>query len=265
MSAFIASVAEIDERSGVVDPKPRTVGTIMSAVRTYLDACIAAGLLTTNVARAVRLPKVPSGRGATPVVAPSFVGRMLDMIPSGSEARPADLRDRALIATMAYSLFRVSGAVRIRVGDYVMRGNLRYLVTLEKGSKTHEMPVHEVLAHYIDDYLTRAGLLDARGEPVDPDAPLFQGSVPHTGVLTGRVYSRNASWKMIQRRAKAAGHFEKIGNHSLRATGITTYLENGGLLEEARKMANHASAETTRLYDRTTHAVDPDEVDKIRY
>jgi integrase len=33
---------------------------------------------------------------------------------------------------------------------------------------------------------------------------------------------------MIQRWAKAAGIKTKIGNHTVRATGITAYLKNGG-------------------------------------
>jgi hypothetical protein len=33
----------------------------------------------------------------------------------------------------------------------------------------------------------------------------------------------------------------KIGNHTFRATGITAYLKNGGTLEKAAAMANHAS------------------------
>ena len=256
VAAFIVSVRSVDEDSGLVDDKPRTVGSVLSAVRTYLDACIAAGLLDKNVARAVRLPKTPTGRGATPVVEPDVVRRMIDAIPMETQA---DYRDRAVIAMMAYSLFRVSAVCRMRVRDYQMRGNLRYLVSVEKRSKVHEMPVHDMLAHYLDDYLMTTGLIDRL------DAPLFQGSVPRSGKLNGRTYSRVASWKMIQRRAKAAGHFGEIGNHSLRATGITTYLAHGGALEEAQKMAGHASAETTRLYDRNTYSVDPDEVDRIRY
>ena len=40
-----------------------------------------------------------------------------------------------------------------------------------------------------------------------------------------------------------AGHIEtKIGNPRFRAAGITAYLENGGTLEKAATMANHASA-----------------------
>jgi len=54
---------------------------------------------------------------------------------------------------------------------------------------------------------------------------------------------------MIRRRA-AAGIATKLGNHSFRATGITAYLKNGGTLEKAAAMANHASTRTRQLYDR---------------
>jgi site-specific recombinase XerC len=40
----------------------------------------------------------------------------------------------------------------------------------------------------------------------------------------------------------------KLGNHSFRATGITAYLKNGGTLEKAAAMANHASTRTPQLY-----------------
>jgi hypothetical protein len=55
---------------------------------------------------------------------------------------------------------------------------------------------------------------------------------------------------MVPRRAIKAGVVEKIGNHSFRGTGITTYLENEGTLELAQEIANHASPRTTKLYDR---------------
>jgi hypothetical protein len=52
---------------------------------------------------------------------------------------------------------------------------------------------------------------------------------------------------MIQRRIAAAGIATKAGNHSFRATGITAYLKNGGSLEKAATMANHASTRTTHF------------------
>jgi integrase len=70
---------------------------------------------------------------------------------------------------------------------------------------------------------------------------------------------------MIRRRAAAAGIETKLGNHSFRATGITAYLnlKNGGTLEKAAAMANHASTRTTQLYDRRRDEVSLDEVERI--
>jgi integrase len=70
-------------------------------------------------------------------------------------------------------------------------------------------------------------------------------------------------YRMIGRRAEAAGVATQIGCHSWRARGITAYLENGGLLEHAQAMAGHASARTTKLYDRRGEQVSLDEVERI--
>jgi integrase/recombinase XerC len=44
------------------------------------------------------------------------------------------------------------------------------------------------------------------------------------------------AWRMVRKRALAAGITAPIGNHSFRATGITAYLANGGTLEHAQSM-----------------------------
>ena len=61
-----------------------------------------------------------------------------------------------------------------------------------------------------------------------------------------------------------AGIATKIGNHTFRATGITAYLKNGGTLENAAAMANHASTRTTQLYDRRSDQVRLDEIERVR-
>jgi integrase len=68
---------------------------------------------------------------------------------------------------------------------------------------------------------------------------------------------------MIRRRAGAAGIKTQVGNHTFRATGITAYLKNGGSLENAAAMANHASTRTTQLYDRRRDEMSFDEVERI--
>jgi integrase len=64
-------------------------------------------------------------------------------------------------------------------------------------------------------------------------------------------------------RAGAAGIKTRVGNHTFRATGITAYLKNGGSLENAAAMANHASTRTTQLYDRRRDEMSLDEVERI--
>jgi integrase len=58
-----------------------------------------------------------------------------------------------------------------------------------------------------------------------------------------------------------AGIRTRIGNHTFRATGITAYLKNGGTLEKAAMIANHASTRTTQL--RRNDEVTLDEVERI--
>jgi integrase len=81
--------------------------------------------------------------------------------------------------------------------------------------------------------------------------------------LSGRALSRVEAWQMVQRRSAAAGIDTHICNHTFRGTGITAYLENGGTLENAQRMAAHASTRTTQLYDRRRDDVTLDEVVKI--
>jgi len=74
-------------------------------------------------------------------------------------------------------------------------------------------------------------------------------------------------YRMICRRAMAAGMQTRINCHTFRATGITEYLRNGGKLEIAQQMANHESTRTTGLYDRRNDQPAPhdslDEVERI--
>jgi integrase/recombinase XerC len=63
--------------------------------------------------------------------------------------------------------------------------------------------------------------------------------------------------------AATADLANKFDNHSFRTTGITAYLENGGTLEKAGTMPNHALARTTQLYGRRRNEVTFEEVEQI--
>jgi site-specific recombinase XerD len=82
--------------------------------------------------------------------------------------------------------------------------------------------------------------------------------------LSDKAMSQPDAWRMIRRRAAAAGIAAEIGCHTFRATGITAYLANGGALEHAQEMAAHEGPRTTKLYDRTKERLTQDEVERIR-
>jgi integrase len=115
--------------------------------------------------------------------------------------------------------------------------------------------------HNLDEYLVAD--LDGAGLRDDPKGPLFRTIGRGTGQLTRTVLPQSNAYAMIRRRAAAAGIETKLGNHSFRATGITAHLKNGGTLEKAAAMANHASTRTTQLYDRRRDEVSLDEVERI--
>src|SRR3546814_9756049 len=71
--------------------------------------------------------------------------------------------------------------------------------------------------------------------------PLFRTIARGTKRLSDTPLPQANAFAMVRRRAVAAEIGTAIGNHSFRATGITTYLKNGGTLETAATMANHSS------------------------
>ena len=97
--------------------------------------------------------------------------------------------------------------------------------------------------------------------PATKTGPLFRTTGRSTG-MQHRMTQPDA-YRMIQRRARAAGIKTKVGNHSLRATGITDYLKSNGTLEHAQTMANHSSPRTTKLYDRRADEMSLDEYEKV--
>jgi site-specific recombinase XerD len=247
---------------------PPTVKQHLAALRMLFDWLVTGHVLDVNPAHAVRGPKYGVKKGKTPVLTAGEARELLDSIAvarkTGREhdaqsEEPAliGLRDRALIGMMVYTFARINAVLQMKVRDYFVQAR-RGLVRLhEKGGKEHDVPCHHNLEQLLDDYIAAAGIAG------DPDGPLFRTAAGKTGVLTGNAMWQQDAYRMIQRRADAAGIKTRIGNHTFRATGITAYLKNSGKLEVAQHIANHESPRTTKLYDRRQDEISLDEVEKI--
>jgi site-specific recombinase XerD len=227
----------------------------LAAIRMLFDWLVIGQVMPTNPAAAVHGPNHVVKTGKTPVLEGAEWRRLIDTIPT---ATVRDLRDRALIATLTYSFARIGAALKMRVEDLQSKGTGWLIRLHEKGGKQHMMPCHHALAEALHAYIRAMGIDE------DKKAWLFRTSRGHHGsALSDQPMTQPDAWRMVRKRALAAGIMAPIGNHSFRATGITAYLENGGTLEHAQAMAAHESPRTTKLYDRTKERLTQDEIERI--
>ena len=225
----------------------------LAALRMLFDWLVIGQVMPMNPASSVRGPRHSVKKGKTPVLSAEEARALIDAIDTSTVI---GLRDRALIGLMVYTFARVGAATQMRAEDVYVQARRTWVRLHEKGGKEHEMPCHHNLEAWLQAYIEGAQL--AAGK-----AWLFQTVAGRSGRLSGNPMGQGDVFRMIGRRADAAGIRTRIGCHSFRATGITEYLRNGGRLEIAQQMANHESARTTGLYDRRTDQVNLDEVERI--
>jgi site-specific recombinase XerD len=239
---------------------PPSVKLQLSAIRVLFDWLAVGQVVPANPAAAVRGPKHAAKKGKTSVLSAEEVRALLDSIDASGRVGK---RDRTLIAVMTFTFARVGAVVKMRMEDVYAQGRRTWVRLHEKGGKRHEMPCHHKLEAFLHDHLEALrAAAEAAGRPPDPKAWLFPTAERASGRLTGRPMGQADVYRMVWRRATAAGIRTKIGCHTFRATGITEYLRNGGTLEAAQQMANHESARSTGRYDRRLDQVSLNEVER---
>jgi len=149
--------------------------------------------------------------------------------------------------------------VNLKVEDYFQNGKRSVLRLSTKGGKEKEFPVNHVLEEIVDAYLQASGLLSY---PTGPLFPTTRGKSRELGI---RTMTRIDAARMLRRRLSKAAVVGKYSPHSFRATGLTRFLEEGGTLEAAQNIADHADSRTTKLYDRRQQVVLREDVERIRY
>lgn len=226
----------------------------LACLRMLFDWLVTGQVLPSNPALSVRGPRHSVMKGSTAVISSEEARALLDSMDVSNLVR---LRDRAIIAVMAYTFARVSAVVNLKVEDYYPQKKRWWLRLHEKNGKVHEIPCHHKLEAYLDAYIAAAAIGN------DRKGPLFRAANRKTKTLTMRPLSRTDIWYMIQRRAADVELDTSICCHTFRATGISDYLSNGGRIEIAQRLAGHANARTTGLYDRRNDEISVGEIEKI--
>ncbi|WP_412023498.1 tyrosine-type recombinase/integrase [Burkholderia cepacia] len=260
-SAGVSSIAAVQplhvaswiERQTQTHAAP-TVKQQLAALRHLFDWLVTGQVVPVNPAASVRGPSHTVRTGKTPVLEATEARQLLDSIDTST---PVGLRDRALIALMVFSFARIGAALAMRVDDVYVNQRRLWVRLREKGGKAHAMPCHHTLEAALHAYL------DGTGIGADLKGPLFRTIARGTGQLSETTLAQANAYAMVRRRAAAAGIATKIGSDALRATGITTYLRNGGTLENAAAIANHVSTRSTQHYGDHSRAIEIEEIERI--
>jgi integrase len=89
------------------------------------------------------------------------------------------------------------------------------------------------------------------GHGKDIEGPLFRPVRDNRkGLAARRPLHPDVIDRTLRKYARHIGLSRGYSAHSMRATFITTALENGASLEEVQSAAGHADPSTTKLYDR---------------
>jgi len=242
----------------------------LAAVRHFFDGMVTRHAIILNPALSVREERYEAVEGKTPEITVQNAGNLLTGIKVAEKTKRGDgteeetprligLRDRALLAILAYTSSRAGAAARLRRGDFYDAGDHQWMLRfLEKGGKSREIPVRHDLQQMIAAYIETAGLSQA-----PKDAPLFRAAIGTSGRLAATAIHVNDICRMMKRRLKDASLPARLSPHSFRVAVITDLLEQGVSLEEVQHLAGHADPRTTRLYDRRQRKVTRNLVERI--
>jgi len=226
----------------------------LAAVRLLFDHLLQEGVAEHNPAARAKPPRLERESAHTPVFEQEEIKKFLGAIKLDSLM---DIRDNALLRTLLYSWARVSALVVLKVEDYYERKGERWLRLHEKRGKIHEVPVHSKAREAIDRWLAASGL------DLQPSAPLFPAFGKDKKTLELRHMDRRSIWRLVQARARSSGLKKPICCHSFRATGITEYMNAGGTLDMAQRIAGHCQLSTTKIYDRSHDRLTLDEIERV--
>ena len=219
-------VADLKEQGLEVSSIARHI----ASARMFFKFLAAEGLIQRNPASLIGHPKM--WRNLPSVLSVEDVDALLSLKPQC----PLDLRDAAIIELFYATGARVSEVIGLKLGD--VNFEYRYARVLGKGSKERVVPLGEVAAGRVQQYLAEVRPKLARDRPA---RELFL-------TRSGRRFDRKSIWRLVRKAALKAGIAKHFSPHTLRHCFATHLLERGADLRSVQEMLGHASIATTQVY-----------------
>jgi len=219
-----------------------TVRRRLSALSSLFTHLVKFGVVDKNPVREVERPTVNRREGMTLAFSQAQARKMLDAPP---DATIRGLRDRAILSVGLQVGLRRAEIARLKVSDFHLNRGFVSLKVVRKGGKKGSLAIHPHTAQRIRDYLAKAGNENDKGAPLFLPVRGNQRSTDERRHLHPDEINR-----IVRKYAKRVGLERGYSAHSMRATFITTALDNGASLEDVQRAAGHADPATTKLYDK---------------
>ena len=127
----------------------------LSALRGFFDRLVNRHVCILNPAASVKGVKDQVIEGKTPEIT---IEQARTLLASIDYRHVVGLRDRAILATLAYTACRGGAVAKLRLGDFQDDGQQYVLRFQEKGGKSREIPVRHDLEGFILAYVEAAGI-----------------------------------------------------------------------------------------------------------
>jgi site-specific recombinase XerD len=190
----------------------------------------------------VERPAINRREGSTLAFSKADAAKLLN---TPAEDTIEGLRDRAILSVGLQVGLRRAEIAALSVEDLHQNRGFDSLRIVRKGGRRDALAIHPNVAQRIRAYLEAAGHAD------DLDGPLFRPLSHNRKRQESRRYmDPDAIYRVLRKHAAAIGLTRGYSAHSMRATFITTALENGATLDDVQRAAGHAEPGTTKLYDR---------------
>jgi site-specific recombinase XerD len=243
--AVIAWEAQMRETEGL---QSSTIRRRLSALSSLFSHLVRHGAARQNPVREVVRPQINRQQGKTLAFSRRQSRAILDA------PRPPSvtwLRDRAILAVGLQLGLRRAEIVGLKVKDLHMNRGFDSLWVTRKRNKRDSIAIHPEVAKRIRDYVTACGHAD------DLDGAIFRPVRRNSaGQPSSRHMAPDAVDRILKTFAGVIGIERGYSAHSMRATFITTALDNGANLEDVQRDVGHADPSTTKLYDRRGHNPD---------
>jgi len=227
---------EIDEA------EPSTIRRRLAAVSSLFKHLKRHHHVEFNPVAEVERPAINRREGSTLAFSKADAARLLN---TPAEDTIEGLRDRAILSVGLQVGLRRAEIAALSVEDLHQNRGFDSLRIVRKGGRRDALAIHPNVASRIRAYLEVAGHAD------DLDGPMFRPlSHNRKGQEARRHMDPDAIDRVLRKHASAIGLTRGYSAHSMRATFITTALENGATLDDVQRAAGHAEPGATKLYDR---------------